>query len=114
MTDLERALARAQKAGLQVVGVGKQKTTGRQVYAVPSLSQPNRLHLVWVDSGHLKCDCLGCQHGKVCIHRAIVWAYLQELAEELKRAQKAAEAAMKAKRERSTRAVNNAPIGIFK
>jgi hypothetical protein len=111
MTDtqrgqLERATQRAQKAGLMVVGIGKSKTDGRTVYAVPS-SVPNKLHLVWEQDGSLRCTCVGCAHGYICLHRAVVHQFLLE-------GLQAAEKAMAVKRQKSTLARDNKPVSIFK
>jgi hypothetical protein len=70
-TQFERALMRAHKAGIGVVGRGTLKATGEKFYAVTSATETVRWHVVIVRGGQLVCDCKGAQHGNYCQHRAV-------------------------------------------
>src|SRR5215469_5601809 len=76
--QLERATARAAKAGLKPSGQGTRKADGVTVFAVRSVSRKNTFHLVAVEKGgHLSCDCyFSAARGGICVHRACVHLYL--------------------------------------
>ncbi len=103
-TDYERALARAQRAGLSIIGRGLLKS-GERVYLTGSASEPGKHHVVIVHAGRLACDCPA---RALCTHRALAHAELQreaseaqEAIEQVRAGQKAAAdaAAVAAKRE---------------
>jgi hypothetical protein len=83
LLTFQRALARAEAAGLTVVGEDVRDWDHAPIFRVPSASEPGRIHnVVWVardeqgDGGSLICDCEGAWHGWHCSHRATVRAYL--------------------------------------
>jgi hypothetical protein len=87
-----RALARAQAAGLKVLGRGTW-TNGATFHVVTSASEAGRFHLVTQHSGRLSCDCVAGQHGRMCLHRAIVHEQIERerQAEDEQKAQATAE-----------------------
>ena len=70
---LDRALARAERDGIAVMGQGTRKGDGARVFAVSSASQPGRWYLVAIEAGRLHCDCPARSY---CKHRAAVHARL--------------------------------------
>jgi len=83
LLTFQRALQRAEAAGLTVVGEDTRDWDHAPIFRVPSASEPGRIHNVaWVardehgDGGSLICDCVGAWHGQYCSHRATVRAYL--------------------------------------
>jgi hypothetical protein len=116
MTDternqLERACERARLAGLMVVGHGTRKVDGAAIYAVPSMRNPQRWHLVAVVGGQLACDCVAGSYGKVCVHRATVHAFL---AAGLLAARKAAEKTTQARQTAPRPRTDTAAFSVFK
>ena len=49
---------------------------GRNVYLVPSRSEPGLLHQVVANPGRFWCSCPAGAMGQPCIHAAGVWLYL--------------------------------------
>ncbi len=81
-TAIERAQARATAAGLPIVGRGWRVADGALTWAVPSQSEPGKVHYVVLVNDTLLCGCKGCAPaGRVCIHCGRVY---NELASEAK------------------------------
>ena len=74
-TELDRALARAQSASLQITGQGH-LLNGQRFFIVPSSSDPARSHVIVSDEKHLHCDCTAGQYEHICQHRALVHLFL--------------------------------------
>jgi hypothetical protein len=92
-SDLERAISRASRAGLEVVGHGYRKGDNAHIYCVPSSTVPNLWHVVTQCGNRLVCDCLAGQRNRICVHRAATYVYLftqarrrQQLADEVEQA----------------------------
>lgn len=68
-TQLDRAIDRAMKAGLEVVGHGFRKSDNAPLYAVPSQSEEGRWHIVILEGARLTCDC---KARVLCAHKATV------------------------------------------
>lgn len=72
--DIERALIRARARGLKLRRVERLSDGANVVvrYRASSHSHPGTEHMVSVEySAHgvsVYCDCLGAQHGRVCVH----------------------------------------------
>lgn len=129
-TQLDAAIERAERAGLEVVGTGHRRSDNARIYAVPSQSEPNRWHIVAVVGSRLVCDCVASQYGKICCHRAAVHVELTvqaarreaaaaEIAEQLELEQRdrevAEELAARAKRREAAILVRSpAAFSIFK
>jgi hypothetical protein len=113
-TQQARAVQIAKRDALCVVGHGTRKRDGVQVFAVPSRSEANRLHVVAVLSDRLECDCLASQNGRVCAHRACVHDYLLAGLRAAIRQQATAQLARAIERETAPRVVSNAPVTIWK
>src|SRR5260221_12029436 len=79
-TQYERALMRAQRAGVRVVGRGTVRRTGERFYAVRSATEADRWHIV-VQRNGLVCDCTAAQYGRYCMHVAVVRAELERARE---------------------------------
>ncbi len=114
----ERALARANRAGIRVPGRGIVRSTGEQLYAVNSATEANRWHLVVVRGGALVCDCAAVQRSRYCTHRGLVHAKLRQ---EAKSAREVADIAEVARRIHVAVACDetplyrdNRPFSIFK
>src|SRR5258706_15376871 len=74
-TELDRALARAQSASLQITGQGH-LLNGQRFFIVPSSTEPARSHIIVSDEHHLHCDCPAGQYDHICQHRALVHLFL--------------------------------------
>lgn len=99
-SELDRAIDRATKAGLEVHGVGRRKSDNARVFAVPSQSEENLYHLVALVGSRLVCECKASQYGHhICCHRAAVHMYLTVEAERKQRQAEEVEAALRAERE---------------
>jgi hypothetical protein len=59
--DLERAIDRAGRLRLEVVGHGHRKADNARIYCVPSASEPGRWHIVVRQGSRLVCDCIAAQ-----------------------------------------------------
>lgn len=70
----ERALDRAHRNGLAVVGDGHWRQGGARFLVVGSASEPSRFHLVTLYPGRLVCDCPA---RALCQHRALARDYLE-------------------------------------
>src|SRR5258707_11619786 len=74
--ELERAIARAHREGVQIVARGTRKADGARVFGVTSTSSaPAVLRMVVVLPGRLECDCPA---RVICTHRGIVREALQQ------------------------------------
>ncbi len=119
--ELDRALARAARDGIQVTGQGTRKSDGARIFTVSSASQPGRWYLVVIEAGRLHCDCPAQSY---CKHRAAVHARLiAELEAERHAAECEAELAHAARltvaereqaREAALLARNNRPFSIWR
>ena len=70
--DLDRAIARAQAAGLQIGARGVRKSDQARVWGVTSRSRHNHaLHAVVLIGNRLVCDC-ATRLPAICQHRALV------------------------------------------
>src|SRR5260370_23961030 len=69
---MDRALTRAHKSELHIVGHGFSTVTGDRVIAVSSARDAVRAHCVTIQGNRLACDCEASQHGRYCSHRALV------------------------------------------
>src|SRR5258706_400363 len=86
-TELEAAIERASAAGLEVVAHGHRKAHPNvRIFCVPSLSEPDRWHVISLYGAHLVCDC---RSRVICAHRAAV--HMELVVEAAHRAQHAAE-----------------------
>jgi len=73
-SQLERAIERAMKLGVEVMGHGRMKGSHQRVYLVPSQRDPERhWHIVRVAGNRLICDCAS---RVVCCHRGAVHMHL--------------------------------------
>lgn len=114
---LDKALARAERDGIAVMGCGIRKSDGAQVFAVSSASQPGRWYLVAIEGGRLHCDCPARSY---CKHRAAVHARLiaERRAAEHEAALVHAARLEVAERERAREAAilarNNRPFSIWR
>ena len=96
-SDYERALQRARKAGLRIVGQGRIKQDGTPFVAVSSSREPNRYYLVIIGKTCLACECAAGLRDKMCMHRALVHArLLQRWREERDRVERQVEADLRA------------------
>lgn len=72
-SDLDRAILRAQGAGIVILARGSRKVDGARIWGVTSkTTHDGRLHQVTLINNRLVCDCAGAQHGRYCQHRAVV------------------------------------------
>src|SRR5574340_270495 len=118
---LDRALARAERDRIQVMGCGIRKADGAQVYAVSSASQPGRWYLVAIEAdggaGRLHCDCPARSY---CKHRAAVHARLcaehaaSQRVAELAHAARLTAAERERERDTAILARNNRPFSIWR
>lgn len=77
--ELERAIERATREGVEVVAQGRRKDNGQRVFCVPSQSHPGLWHLVTLTRGrYLACDCEAAKHNPntICVHRAATHMHL--------------------------------------
>ena len=79
-SDLERALLRAHRRGIHILGSGRRKPDGVRVFLTNSGSCSDGTHFVTLVGQRLTCDCAA---RVVCVHRAVVH---QRLLDERKRA----------------------------
>ena len=72
LSDVRRAISHAQENELAVVG--KAEVNGIHVYAVPSRTEPHKVHLAYIDpvQSRVICDCPGFQFRGVCAHAMVV------------------------------------------
>ena len=99
-TELDKAIDRACKAGLEVVAKGYRKADGAKIYAVPSQSEANRWHIVTLLGNRLLCDC---QSRVVCAHRGAVHMELVVEADRRQQLAEDVEAALRDEREATSR-----------
>lgn len=99
LVELERAIERAGKAGLEVVGQGHRKADGAPVYMVPSATDQNHWHIVVRLGSRLVCDCTAGKYDRICQHRAAVYVELFNQAERRRRLAEEVEAALRQERE---------------
>lgn len=96
LSDVRRAIEIAQHDDLQVVG--KVDANGTHVYAVPSRSEPGKIHLPFIDpvQSRIVCDCVGYQYRGVCAHAMVVTRAIIDEAQMLIEAQQASKANLRA------------------
>ena len=83
-TAIDKALTRAHKCGLHLIGRGYARATGARVLVVSSARDPVRGHVVTVQGARLHCDCEAAQYGRYCGHRALVHEVLEREAQQLR------------------------------
>jgi hypothetical protein len=70
-TELSKALARLAKSRLTASPVA---LDSQMIYVVPSQSEKNRTHAVYMVDGKWVCDCFyGRQEGHICVHKAAAY-----------------------------------------
>ena len=80
-SELDAAIERATKNGVEVMGHGHMKGTNDRVFLVPSQRDPERhWHIVRLTGCHLICDC---ESKVICCHRAA--AHMELVTEAAKR-----------------------------
>lgn len=99
-TELDRAVEKACKAGLEVMGTGHRKSDGAKIFAVPSQSQPNRFHIVTLVGNRLICDC---RSRVICCHRGAVHMEMVVQADRRRRLAEEVEAALREERDEAAR-----------
>jgi hypothetical protein len=103
-SQLERAIERAMKLGVEVCGKGHLRGSNDRIYLVPSQRDPERhWHIVRVAGNRLICDC---QSRVVCCHQAAVHMHLIVAAAE--KEARAAELGEQLERERSEASADRA------
>ncbi len=105
---MDRALTRAHKSELHIVGHGFSTVTGDRVIAVSSARDAVRAHCVTIQGNHLHCDCEASQYGRYCSHRALVHEVLAAEAEAARPSQDSRETAL------LLPVRGNAPVSMWK
>jgi hypothetical protein len=73
LSDLDRALLRANRRGILILATGTRKPDGARIYLTNSGSLEDGTHWVIVSGNRLTCDCAS---RVICVHKAIVHARL--------------------------------------
>jgi hypothetical protein len=113
--DMARARTRAYAAGIRVAARGTRRSDGARVILTTSSEGAARLHCVAVTERALECDCKAGQHGRYCMHRAVVRDHLVAERAELNRKLRARPARVTTAAERDTAPLyrSNKPFSIF-
>ncbi len=111
-SELDRAIERAQRAGLVILARGMRKSDGARVWGVTSKSSHDyRLHQVVQVGQRLLCDCPA---HVLCTHRAVVHLDLAREHAATKAAQVGQDRAQVARREASAISYGSAPFSVWK
>lgn len=114
-SDYQRAIARANSQGIEILGRGRYSKSQEPFFLISSATDPSRPHVVR-HSGHIfACDCTAGQYGRMCVHVARVRELLEREATEIQSRIEQTRASVAADRETAmlaTRA-DNKPFSIF-
>ena len=73
-TRLDRTAKRRYEALTGRLWTGVEEV-GNKVWTVPSRSNPDDFHIVYLEHGKLVCSCPGGTHGQPCVHTQAVLIY---------------------------------------
>lgn len=107
--ELDKAIERAEKNGIEVVAHGFAKKNNARIWCTNSHSDPDKWHVVMLVGRRLVCDC---NSAVICAHRGAV--HVELVIEAAKKQAEAVEAALQEEARVRDSAVLYPGISIFK